>query len=187
MSSCGLKNSNSVYAHETCMMSFLSALFLYHNKKCRIFRHAEVVFLLSNRFMFQFSSSLPRGTSGKQKGKKTVGKEKPKNKSNTGTEELPEVCVCVKFRMVSFLINYQPPRFHDFDSWKQKCSSSLWVNDASPSLHLQKEVNLHCVTCTREFPSRNKLFEHLKSTGHASALSSAAHTSTKGKKEKKNR
>lgn len=32
-------------------------------------------------------------SSGKQKGKKSGGKEKPKNiKSNTGAEELPEVC-----------------------------------------------------------------------------------------------
>lgn len=32
-------------------------------------------------------------TSGKQKGKKSGGKEKLKNiKSNTGAEELPEVC-----------------------------------------------------------------------------------------------
>lgn len=30
-------------------------------------------------------------------------------------------CVCVKFIMVLFFINYQPPSFHDFDSWKQKC------------------------------------------------------------------
>lgn len=36
---------------------------------------------------------LPRGSSGKQKGKKSVDKEKPKNKSNTDAEELPEVCV----------------------------------------------------------------------------------------------
>uniref|UniRef100_H2TX78 DnaJ homolog subfamily C member 21 n=1 Tax=Takifugu rubripes TaxID=31033 RepID=H2TX78_TAKRU len=78
-------------------------------------------------------------TSGKQKGKKSGGKEKLKNiKSNTGAEELPE-----------------------------------------------KEVNLHCVTCDKEFPSRNKLFDHLKTTGHASALSSTAHSSSKGKKDKK--
>lgn len=33
-------------------------------------------------------------SSGKQKGKKSGGKEKPKNiKSNTGAEELPEVCI----------------------------------------------------------------------------------------------
>uniref|UniRef100_A0A8C4NQJ5 DnaJ homolog subfamily C member 21 n=1 Tax=Dicentrarchus labrax TaxID=13489 RepID=A0A8C4NQJ5_DICLA len=51
----------------------------------------------------------------------------------------------------------------------------------------EKEVTLHCVTCNTEFPTRNKLFDHLKTTGHASALSSnAAHSSvSKSKKDKK--
>lgn len=50
----------------------------------------------------------------------------------------------------------------------------------------QSEVILHCVTCNHEFPTRNKLFDHLKSSGHASALSHTAHSSTnKSKKDKK--
>ncbi|XP_035523881.1 dnaJ homolog subfamily C member 21 isoform X1 [Morone saxatilis] len=51
----------------------------------------------------------------------------------------------------------------------------------------EKEVTLHCVTCNNEFPTRNKLFDHLKTTGHASALSSnAAHSAvSKSKKDKK--
>lgn len=79
-------------------------------------------------------------SSGKTKGKKGGGKDKPKNvKSHTG-EQCPE-----------------------------------------------KEVNLRCVTCNYEFPTRNKLFDHLKTSGHASALhSNAAHSSTsKSKKDKK--
>uniref|UniRef100_H3CPZ3 DnaJ homolog subfamily C member 21 n=1 Tax=Tetraodon nigroviridis TaxID=99883 RepID=H3CPZ3_TETNG len=80
-------------------------------------------------------------SSGKQKGKKNVSKEKPKNK----------------------------------------------ISNAPPSIQLQRELNLRCVTCNKDFPSRNKLFDHLKTTGHASALSSASHGSiNKGKKEKKN-
>ncbi|XP_076613847.1 dnaJ homolog subfamily C member 21 isoform X3 [Chaetodon auriga] len=78
-------------------------------------------------------------SSGKPKGKKGGGKDKPKNvKSNTGGQ-VPE------------------------------------------------EVNLCCVTCNHEFPTRNKLFDHLKASGHASALSSnAAHGSvSKSKKDKK--
>lgn len=56
-----------------------------------------------------------------------------------------------------------------------------------PHFHLQKEVNLRCVTCNYEFPTRNKLFDHLKASGHASALSSnAPHSSmSKSKKDKK--
>lgn len=51
----------------------------------------------------------------------------------------------------------------------------------------EKELILHCVTCNNEFPTRNKLFDHLKTTGHASPLTSgAAHSSvTKSKKDKK--
>ncbi|XP_038590060.1 dnaJ homolog subfamily C member 21 isoform X3 [Micropterus salmoides] len=51
----------------------------------------------------------------------------------------------------------------------------------------EKEVNLCCVTCNNEFPTRNKLFDHLKTSGHASALSSnVAHSSvSKSKKDKK--
>ncbi|XP_045923493.1 dnaJ homolog subfamily C member 21 isoform X2 [Micropterus dolomieu] len=80
-------------------------------------------------------------SSGKTKGKKGGGKDKPKNvKSNTGGEQFSE-----------------------------------------------KEVNLCCVTCNNEFPTRNKLFDHLKTSGHASALSSnVAHSSvSKSKKDKK--
>ncbi|XP_041816167.1 dnaJ homolog subfamily C member 21 isoform X3 [Chelmon rostratus] len=80
-------------------------------------------------------------SSGKPKGKKGGGKDKPKNvKSNTGGGQIPE-----------------------------------------------KEVNLRCVTCNNEFPTRNKLFDHLKASGHASAVTSnAAHGSmSKSKKDKK--
>ncbi|XP_026209497.1 dnaJ homolog subfamily C member 21 isoform X2 [Anabas testudineus] len=51
---------------------------------------------------------------------------------------------------------------------------------------LEKEVN-RCVTCNNEFPTRNKLFDHLKTSGHATALSSnAPHSSvSKSKKDKK--
>ncbi|XP_029371987.1 dnaJ homolog subfamily C member 21 isoform X1 [Echeneis naucrates] len=51
----------------------------------------------------------------------------------------------------------------------------------------EKEVNLRCVTCNYEFPTRNKLFDHLKTSGHATALSAnASHSSmSKSKKDKK--
>ncbi|TRY98629.1 hypothetical protein DNTS_005880 [Danionella cerebrum] len=53
----------------------------------------------------------------------------------------------------------------------------------------EKEVNLRCVTCQYEFCTRNKLFDHLKSTGHATALSSstAAQSSRRKKDSRKNR
>ncbi|KAJ4925792.1 hypothetical protein JOQ06_007978 [Pogonophryne albipinna] len=51
----------------------------------------------------------------------------------------------------------------------------------------EKEVILNCVICHTEFPTRNKLFDHLKTSGHAFAISSKAPQSstTKSKKDKK--
>ncbi|XP_067231910.1 dnaJ homolog subfamily C member 21 isoform X2 [Chanodichthys erythropterus] len=53
----------------------------------------------------------------------------------------------------------------------------------------EKEVNLRCVICQYEFATRNKLFDHLKTTGHATALSSSntAQTCKKKKDTRKNR
>ncbi|XP_033978674.1 dnaJ homolog subfamily C member 21 [Trematomus bernacchii] len=84
-------------------------------------------------------------SSGKTKGKKAGGKDKPKNaKSTTEEEEEEETCP-------------------------------------------EKEVILNCVICHTEFPTRNKLFDHLKTSGHAIAISSNAPQSstTKSKKDKK--
>jgi DnaJ family protein A protein 5 len=50
------------------------------------------------------------------------------------------------------------------------------------------DVLISCTTCHSEFPSRNKLFDHLKATGHARAPPSASSnslTSTQSKKEKR--
>ncbi|KAM6224826.1 dnaJ homolog subfamily C member 21 [Rhynchocyon petersi] len=51
------------------------------------------------------------------------------------------------------------------------------------------DVLISCTTCHDEFPSRNKLFEHLKATGHARALSSSSSVnnvaSSRSKKEKR--
>ncbi|XP_041091999.1 dnaJ homolog subfamily C member 21-like [Polyodon spathula] len=53
----------------------------------------------------------------------------------------------------------------------------------------EKEAQLRCVTCHNEFSSRNKLFDHLQTTGHAIALhphsSISRPTSGKSKKEKR--
>ncbi|XP_004698139.2 dnaJ homolog subfamily C member 21 [Echinops telfairi] len=51
------------------------------------------------------------------------------------------------------------------------------------------DVPISCSTCHGEFPSRNKLFEHLKATGHARALSSSSSLNnvagSRSKKEKR--
>uniref|UniRef100_A0A8C0C6V4 DnaJ homolog subfamily C member 21 n=1 Tax=Balaenoptera musculus TaxID=9771 RepID=A0A8C0C6V4_BALMU len=50
------------------------------------------------------------------------------------------------------------------------------------------DVLISCTTCHSEFPSRNKLFDHLKATGHARAPSSSSLnsvTNSRSKKEKR--
>ncbi|XP_047425206.1 dnaJ homolog subfamily C member 21 isoform X2 [Mugil cephalus] len=49
----------------------------------------------------------------------------------------------------------------------------------------EKEVILCCVTCHHEFPTRNKLFDHLKTSGHAIAISAAHGSTSKSKKDKR--
>ncbi|NXY87706.1 DJC21 protein, partial [Alcedo cyanopectus] len=59
---------------------------------------------------------------------------------------------------------------------------------ASSEHPTMNEVPIHCVTCNCAFPSRNKLFEHLKATGHAKATQAPAVSgavNTKSKKEKR--
>ncbi|KAG8599118.1 hypothetical protein GDO81_002881 [Engystomops pustulosus] len=48
------------------------------------------------------------------------------------------------------------------------------------------EASLRCNTCGKEFPTRNKLFTHLKNTGHALAVSNpSANTAATSKKERR--
>ncbi|KAJ3606041.1 hypothetical protein NHX12_028084 [Muraenolepis orangiensis] len=50
----------------------------------------------------------------------------------------------------------------------------------------EKDGIFHCVTCRFEFSTRNKLFDHLKTSGHSKPLSSSSSSSQgKSKKEKK--
>ncbi|XP_072272680.1 dnaJ homolog subfamily C member 21 [Pyxicephalus adspersus] len=51
----------------------------------------------------------------------------------------------------------------------------------------QSDAPILCNTCSSEFPTRNKLFSHLKSTGHALATTNppANTTSSKSKKDKR--
>lgn len=51
-----------------------------------------------------------------------------------------------------------------------------------------EDIPIHCITCDCEFQSRNKLFEHLKATGHAKAMQAPAANgagNSRSKKEKR--
>ncbi|XP_064498095.1 dnaJ homolog subfamily C member 21 isoform X2 [Pseudopipra pipra] len=64
----------------------------------------------------------------------------------------------------------------------KKCSKASSGNPAT------NEVSIICVTCNCTFPSRNKLFEHLKATNHARATSTSVANeavNTRNKKEKR--
>nr|XP_033788878.1 dnaJ homolog subfamily C member 21 isoform X2 [Geotrypetes seraphini] len=57
-----------------------------------------------------------------------------------------------------------------------------------PEQNEETSVSLRCVSCHGDFPSRNKLFEHLKVTGHATAINSPSSNgplNSKTKKEKR--
>ncbi|NXN86079.1 DJC21 protein, partial [Bombycilla garrulus] len=59
---------------------------------------------------------------------------------------------------------------------------------ASSESSTTNEVAIYCVTCNCVFPSRNKLFDHLKATGHARATAAPTvngAVNTKNKKEKR--
>ncbi|ETE72358.1 DnaJ-like subfamily C member 21, partial [Ophiophagus hannah] len=89
------------------------------------------------------------------------------------------------------------PKLHEGDSqvpYFRMCHSMLLfpspgeTADNRFELSCFPEAPLQCVTCSCEFQSRNKLFEHLKTTGHAKALApSIASTavSSRSKKEKR--
>ncbi|OWR53981.1 DnaJ-16 [Danaus plexippus plexippus] len=53
---------------------------------------------------------------------------------------------------------------------------------ASETEDSSSAVNLRCLICQTDFPSKNKLFEHLKKTGHSVALPQTSYTQKKGKK-----
>ncbi|XP_077354336.1 dnaJ homolog subfamily C member 21 isoform X2 [Festucalex cinctus] len=52
---------------------------------------------------------------------------------------------------------------------------------------LPEPVKLRCLTCNGEFLTRNKLFDHLKSSGHASVLSSNPASSASNSRSKKDK
>ncbi|NWZ05338.1 DJC21 protein, partial [Agelaius phoeniceus] len=67
----------------------------------------------------------------------------------------------------------------------KEAKKSAKVSSESSTMN---EVPIHCVTCNCAFPSRNKLFEHLKVTGHARATPTPTvngAVNTKSKKEKR--
>uniref|UniRef100_A0A8C5LTX9 DnaJ homolog subfamily C member 21 n=1 Tax=Leptobrachium leishanense TaxID=445787 RepID=A0A8C5LTX9_9ANUR len=49
----------------------------------------------------------------------------------------------------------------------------------------EKEPPLHCNTCSTEFSTRNKLFNHLKTTGHSLAINNPAGNAASASKSKK--
>ncbi|XP_060092066.1 dnaJ homolog subfamily C member 21 [Heteronotia binoei] len=71
----------------------------------------------------------------------------------------------------------------------KKAKDTKKASARSSSEHqIVNEASLQCVTCHCEFQSRNKLFDHLKATGHAKAMqvpSTIGAVSSRSKKEKR--
>lgn len=69
---------------------------------------------------------------------------------------------------------------------KAKESKKAAKQSTEPQVEVQ--APLHCVTCRSNFSSRNKLFDHLKATGHATVLEASPEvgpTNARIKKEKR--
>uniref|UniRef100_A0A8C8EFX8 DnaJ heat shock protein family (Hsp40) member C21 n=1 Tax=Otus sunia TaxID=257818 RepID=A0A8C8EFX8_9STRI len=100
---------------------------------------------------------------------------------HTEEEEEPEDMPKQKyFKLVLILFSTKPKGKKAKDAKKSAQASS-----EHPTTN---EVPIHCVTCNCAFPSRNKLFEHLKATGHAKATQAPALSkavNTRNKKEKR--
>ncbi|XP_029649934.1 dnaJ homolog subfamily C member 21 [Octopus sinensis] len=60
------------------------------------------------------------------------------------------------------------------------------TTNATEEKTMQNDTALHfCNVCGKDYPSRNKLFDHLKETGHQSRLTKNAATTVQGKSSKK--
>ncbi|CAF4950936.1 unnamed protein product [Pieris macdunnoughi] len=69
--------------------------------------------------------------------------------------------------------NMKPKKLVDRKTMKPKASET---EDSSSA------VNLRCVICQTDFPSKNKLFEHLKKTGHSVPIPQTSCAQRKGKR-----
>ncbi|CAH4037980.1 dnaJ homolog subfamily C member 21 [Pieris brassicae] len=69
--------------------------------------------------------------------------------------------------------NMKPKKLVDRKTMKPKASET---EDSSSA------VNLRCVVCQTDFPSKNKLFEHLKKTGHSVPIPQTSCAQRKGKR-----
>nr|XP_015798363.2 dnaJ homolog subfamily C member 21 isoform X2 [Nothobranchius furzeri] len=136
--------------------------------------------------------------SKKQKRKKKQQKVAQQSAAEEKDEEKPAQASCEEDLPEKSEKPAEPEKNEDFPSVEVKSSGKTTgkkgggkdkPKSAKPHTEQipEKEANLRCVTCDFEFPTRNKLFDHLKTSGHATALySSASHSSTsKNKKEKK--
>lgn len=102
--------------------------------------------------------------------------------------------------------NINPPTPEDTDAEKENCENSKDIDDMEEDVIEQEKPgkskkggkskkivsdpeddlvrgNLNCAQCKAEFPSKNKLYNHLKSTGHAVFLPKVG-GSTRGGSEK---
>lgn len=69
--------------------------------------------------------------------------------------------------------NIKPKKLVDRKTMRPKASET---EDSSSA------VNLRCVVCQTDFPSKNKLFEHLKTTGHSVPIPQTSSAQRKGKR-----
>uniref|UniRef100_A0A3Q3G5E3 DnaJ homolog subfamily C member 21 n=1 Tax=Kryptolebias marmoratus TaxID=37003 RepID=A0A3Q3G5E3_KRYMA len=152
-----------------CDKSFKSDKAMKNHEKSK--KHREMVVLLRQQ-LEEEDDSLGLSMDGKEDGEKEnesveeeEEEEKPKQKLSKKQKRKKKQQKAAQVRHFFFLFLFSV------------CVLTL----------ASKEASLRCVTCNNEFPTRNKLFDHLKTSGHATALAAnAPHSSaSKSKKEKK--
>lgn len=132
----------------------------------------------------------------KKKQQKVVQQSTPEGKEEE--EEVHSQTICEEEAPEKSEIPTEPKKLEELSSTEVRSSEKMKgkkgggkdkPKNAKPHTEQfpEKEVNLRCVTCNDEFPTRNKLFDHLKTSGHATAISAnATHSSSsRSRKEKR--
>uniref|UniRef100_A0A3Q4AAQ3 DnaJ homolog subfamily C member 21 n=1 Tax=Mola mola TaxID=94237 RepID=A0A3Q4AAQ3_MOLML len=156
-----------------CDKSFKSDKAMKNHEKSK--KHREMVVLLRQQ-LEEEDDSLGLNMDGKE------GREEDEDEEEEEEDDRTRQKYKAGCRVGQYEDTYRPKGKKGGGNDKPKNIKSNTGGEQFP----EKEVNLRCVTCNNEFSTRNKLFDHLRSSGHASAIPNAAHGSvSKSKKDKK--
>uniref|UniRef100_A0AAY4DIA1 DnaJ homolog subfamily C member 21 n=1 Tax=Denticeps clupeoides TaxID=299321 RepID=A0AAY4DIA1_9TELE len=170
-----------------CEKSFKTDKSMRNHEKSK--KHREMVALL--RQQLEIEDECLNSVDGEEKEEDDEEEEEeaedtPRLSKKQKKKKRQQKIAQVSASLAAFTLQYLLFSLQYFVPCYSFCCSQLGTSRAETEGKLCKEANLRCVTCEFEFATRNKLFDHLKMTGHATALSSSrSSTAGKGKKEKR--